>query len=204
MAVRAEEPAAGKFLVAARGLPDPNFAETVVLLTSYSSKGAMGVIINRPTRVSVDSLFPGNKATKHRAEKAFWGGPVEGDAVLALTRTQNPIGARLVMGDVYLISTKQSLEKALETPGAVRLYMGYAGWGAGQLEREMKIRSWHVLRMDPAFVFDTEPDAIWPKLIQRTDVFLAEGARYDRRLPPHGRNQGHAANFDSDRQPQSR
>ncbi len=172
--VSAQELAAGKLLVAARGLPDPNFAETVILLTSYSEKGAMGLVINRPTRFTLASLFPENPAIKARQEHAFWGGPVESGAVFVLARAgEVPADARKVTGDIFMVTTKPSVEKLCNAKGSVRLYLGYSGWGAGQLDREMKLRSWHVLHVDPAMVFDADPESIWPKLIQRTDVFLA-------------------------------
>ena len=176
--VSAQELATGKLLVAARGLPDPNFSETVILLTSYSEKGAMGLVINRPTRFTLSSLFPENAAIKARQGHAFWGGPVESGAVFVLARAgEVPTDAQKVTGDIYMVTTKPSVEKLCNTKGVVRLYLGYSGWGAGQLDREMKLRSWHVLPVDSAMVFDADPESIWPKLIQRTDVFLAGGSR---------------------------
>ena len=68
--------AAGKLLVAARSLPDPNFAETVVLLADYSEEGAMGLIVNRQTEVTLARLMPGLQNAKSRAAFAFLGGPV--------------------------------------------------------------------------------------------------------------------------------
>src|SRR6476659_8083185 len=79
--------AAGKMLVAARHLPDPNFAETIVLLTEYSEKGAMGMIVNRRTDATLARIAPGLDPAPGRSPLVFFGGPVPG--VLALARAKS-------------------------------------------------------------------------------------------------------------------
>jgi putative transcriptional regulator len=166
--------AAGRLLVASRNLPDPNFAETAVLLVHYDEKGAMGLVINRPTGIPLSRLLRELKEAKGRPDEVYAGGPVGRTGVLALLRSSTkPEEARHVFADVYLISTKTLLEKALAAgtnPHALRVYLGYAGWTAGQLEREVELGTWHILRGEAGLVFDPDPGSVWTRLIRRTNL----------------------------------
>jgi len=96
-----EELAKGKFLVASRRLSDPNFRETVVLLIEYGMEGAMGLVINRPSRVKLATLFPDINELKQRKDTVYLGGPVAVNRVLMLIGSPNtPQGSIPVIGDV--------------------------------------------------------------------------------------------------------
>ncbi|MBI1788421.1 MAG: YqgE/AlgH family protein [Acidobacteria bacterium] len=174
---RVKDLAAGKFLVASRDLTDPNFAETVVLLVNYDENGAMGLIVNRRTRVPLSRVFDELKEAKGRADPVHVGGPVSRTGVLALLRSRTkPEEARSVFADVYMISTKTLLEQTLAAgaeSSAFRVYLGYSGWGPGQLENEVELGGWHIFRGEAATVFDPDPDAVWPRLIKKTELRLA-------------------------------
>jgi putative transcriptional regulator len=165
--------AAGKLLVAARSLPDPNFAETVVLLVDFSQEGAMGLVVNRQTEVTLARLMPGLENAKSRAAFAFLGGPVAIPGVLALMRSPTARGdTRHIVGDVYLVNSREVLDDMLSSGAAqnqLRVYVGYAGWGPDQLNREAAIGSWHVLEGSGDVVFDSDPDTTWQRLIRRTE-----------------------------------
>jgi putative AlgH/UPF0301 family transcriptional regulator len=169
--------AAGRFLVASRDLPDPNFAETVVLLIQYDDKGAAGLVINRPSEVPLSRVFEDLPEAKGRRDKVYLGGPVGRTGILALLRSKNkPEDARQVFADVYLISSKAQLGKAFSSgvqPDVFRVYVGYAGWGLGQLERELKLGAWHVFPGEAAAVFDADAGSVWPRLIERTERRIA-------------------------------
>jgi putative transcriptional regulator len=172
--------AAGKLLVAARHLPDPNFTDTVVLLVEYSRDGAAGLVLNRPSVVPLSRALPGVEPPAG-AETAFVGGPVAQDAVLALSRV--PCDACPLVGrDVYLVNTSEALQDRLAA-GAdarrLRVYVGYAGWGGGQLEAETRRGSWRVLEADARVVFDPDPETLWRRLIRRTEAVLALWNRVD-------------------------
>jgi putative AlgH/UPF0301 family transcriptional regulator len=171
--------AAGKFLVASRDLGDPNFAETVVLLVSYDEKqGAMGLVVNHRTDVPLSRVFQDLKAAKTRDDPAYVGGPVELNTILALLKSSSPPDeAKHVFGDVYLVSTKAALEKTLASsvgPNAFHVYVGYAGWGPGQLEHEVDLGGWHIFAADAANVFHADPDSVWKRMIQRTETQIAQ------------------------------
>ena len=174
---RAGELAPGKLLIAHRRLLDPNFTRTVVLLVRYSDEGAMGLIVNRPTKVPLSRALEGLPDAKSRPDPVYLGGPVELGGVVALVRSRVKLeDARHVFSDVYLLSSKASLERALAAgaeSSALRAYLGYSGWGAGQLEREIELGSWLLYRGDPVTVFDPDPDTVWSRLIQKTEARIA-------------------------------
>jgi putative transcriptional regulator len=172
---RTRDLAPGKFLVASKDLADPNFAESVVLLIQYGEDGAMGLVINRRSRIPLSKLFSESKQAKGRSDTAYLGGPVERAAAFALLRSKTKVeDAQKVLADVYLISTKDQLDKALSADAnALHVYLGYSGWGPGQLDRETELGGWHVLRADSGSVFDPDPDAVWPRLIRTTEIQVA-------------------------------
>ena len=169
------ELAAGKLLVARRHLPDPNFADTVVLLIEYSRDGAAGLVINRPSGVPLSRALPGVEQVAGVAATAFIGGPVSQGAVLALSRVACD-ACPLVGRDVYLVNTTDALKARLAEGADVRrlrVYVGYAGWGRGQLEAETRQGAWHVLEADARVVFDPDPESLWRRMIRRTESVLA-------------------------------
>ena len=177
------ELAAGKLLVAARNLPDPNFAETVVLLADYGPDGAMGVILNRRTEVPLAQAFPELRRIPADAAPLYLGGPVAATGVLALLRAEGtPEGGRAVLPGVHLITTREPLEAAITAttdPDRLRVYLGYAGWGPRQLDAETAEGVWHVLEADADLVFDREPGSLWRRQIARTEERLAGGSGLD-------------------------
>jgi putative transcriptional regulator len=166
--------ARGKFLVADRRIRDSFFSQAVILLVSYGPNGAMGLIINHPTNVELSSVLPGIKGMKSRGNRVYIGGPVGVDEMFLLVRSASIPGKSLnVFGDVYMSMSRETLEGIIAKKDAgesFRVYAGYAGWTAGQLEREVTRGDWHVLNADAKTVFEKKPEAIWPKLIERASA----------------------------------
>jgi len=180
----AQEPdlAVGRFLVASRDLGDPNFAQTVVLLVHFDDdKGAVGLVINRRSDVPISRVFEDMSEAKGRNDPVYVGGPVQLDSVLALLKSSSkPDDAMRVFGNVYLIGNKQSVRKTMgsETDAdSFHTYLGYAGWGAGQLEHEVELGAWHVMAANASEVFHADPDSVWPRLIRRTETQIARAAK---------------------------
>ncbi|MEZ5356494.1 MAG: YqgE/AlgH family protein [Bryobacteraceae bacterium] len=166
--------ATGRFLIAVRDLPDPNFAETVILLTDFGEKGAAGLVLTRRTRLTISDLFEDKAAA--RAEDPVWrGGPVQRSAVLALFRGKTaPEGSQPVAREIHLLTTRESLERALSEPaGRVKVFLGYSGWGAGQLEREVELGTWHILNGDVDAVFAADVSSLWERLARRMERRIA-------------------------------
>ena len=167
---RARDLATGKILVARRSLVDPNFAETVILLVQHDDDGTAGLILNRQTKIPLSKLSTEMESAKGRTDRLYHGGPVEPAGIMALVRSRTkPDDAKSVVEDVYVISSKAALEKTVASGAAAstfRIYLGYAGWDAGQLAWELKMDAWDVLPPNPAIVFDAHPETLWPRLAE--------------------------------------
>ena len=163
--------ARGMFLVASRRLVDPNFSESVVLLLEYGAKGALGLIINRPTKVQLTDLLPDIEELEERADIVYLGGPVSKNHVIVLMRSvQQPREAGRVFADTYVGSSMETLKQAVSMSlegGTFHTYVGYAGWGPGQLDDEVSRGDWHVSPGEEAIVFDRVSEEIWPELIEK-------------------------------------
>ena len=164
------EPAKGMFLIASRNLVDPNFAETVVLLLEYDASGALGLIINRPTRLRLAELLPDVAELEDRDDVVYEGGPVARQQVLLLLRAPAaPPDAGRIFADTYLsasLATLRALAGGELSGASFHAFVGYAGWAPGQLDGEVARGDWHVVAADEAAVFDREAADIWPEMIR--------------------------------------
>lgn len=160
----------GIFLVATPALRDPNFRQTVVLLCEHGPEGALGVVVNRPTAMSITEALPQIPILEGQRHPLFSGGPVQQNQVLILYRlAEEPTETHHVFDKVYLGGDLAAVERVLTTPTeaeAFRAYAGYSGWGPGQLEQEMKTGSWITLPADPTVVFQKDPGSIWPDIVR--------------------------------------
>jgi putative transcriptional regulator len=179
-----EDLATGKLLVMPRDSSDPNFAKSVVLLVEYGDDGAVGLIINRQTTVPLSRALPELKGADTHSEPVYAGGPVGRDAILALLQSNTePTDAEPVFGKLYLVSSRHGLESALAGgagPSDLHIYVGYCGWGPGQLESEVRRGSWYIFDGRQEAVFDSDPSTLWSRMIARTEMRIAE---LPRKLP---------------------
>lgn len=166
-----EDLAAGQFLVAGRGLLDPNFAKTVILLVSHDDDGAMGIIVNRPTPVKLEQMVEELQEGAERPETVWVGGPVAHWQLVLLFKSEfQPEDTESVLDGVYFSGSRVVLEDLLEGTMEFRVYAGYAGWSPGQLEHEIARGSWHILPGEPELVFDAEPESLWEELVTRGEA----------------------------------
>jgi len=161
----------GVFLVAKPGMVDPNFRETVVLITEIEAgSGPIGVIINRPFKTRLSELIPGLHVPP-QFDRVFGGGPVGLTQLIFLVRnSEQPPHSLPVLTDVYLSGDRillESIMKGTLRVAAFRAYVGYAGWTPGQLQVEIAVGGWYVVQADAATIFSADPDKIWPELIRR-------------------------------------
>lgn len=167
----AEMQANAVFLIADPGLQDPNFRETVVLVTHPREGGPWGVIINRPLDHLLNEVFDEYETLKNRKDVLFFGGPVARDGLVFLVRSSKPPPRAVpVLRDVYFISDIDWIDGLLQRPEptrGLRVYSGYSGWAPGQLQSEIARGGWHVLPADAETVFEKDPAHIWPELIKR-------------------------------------
>ena len=122
-------------------------------------------------------MFQDLKEAKSRIDPVYVGGPVELNSVMALLKTASkPANSTRVFNDIYLISNKDLLRATMASAAessVFHAYVGYAGWGAGQLEHEVDLGAWHIMPADAATVFHSDPDSVWPRLIRRTETQVA-------------------------------
>jgi putative transcriptional regulator len=162
-------PGRGKLLVASRNMRDPRFRESVVLVVDYGSSGAAGLIINRPLEVRLAKLIPDMPMLEKRKDKAFYGGPVEGNKMFLLIRSTETIEeTSKVLADVHVSTSRTVLERMIsgKRHTSFRAYAGYAGWGSGQLDAEIARGDWHVMKAEPRMIFERDPEKLWPELIR--------------------------------------
>lgn len=152
----------GQLLVAAPVLSDPNFRRTVVLVAEHGEEGAMGLVLNRPTETSVGDAVPELSPIAGKEEPVFVGGPVSTGSVLAVAELDDPDDAsELLFGAVGFV---QEPDVAVQRG---RIFVGYAGWSAGQLESELEEESWLVLPAEPDDLFSDDPDGLWSAVLRR-------------------------------------
>lgn len=163
--------AKGVFLIASENLSDPNFSQTVVLLLEYDESGAIGLIINRPTGVSLAALLSQVEDLKDRDELVFLGGPVGRTQLFLLVRSASrPPHSEEIVDGVYASTSLQTLREVIaeeSAAAAFQAYAGYAGWAPGQLDAELLRGDWLVAPADSETVFDKASESIWPELIRQ-------------------------------------
>lgn len=158
----------GQLLVAGPALLDPNFHRTVVLLGEHGEDGAMGVVLNRVSEVTVADAVPPIADLVGDGELVHVGGPVQPQAVVVLADFVEPQRAgALVLDTIGFLPGDVDDETDLGELRGVRVYAGYAGWGPGQLEDELDEQSWVVLPARASDVFTNAPDALWSEVLRR-------------------------------------
>jgi putative AlgH/UPF0301 family transcriptional regulator len=172
----AGEPAANAsvFVVARPEMPDPLFAQTVILMLPGSQDFPLlaGLIVNKPIgQLTLRKLFPDDSALKSRMDTAFFGGPVDIEAPAIVFRSGQAIdGATRLGGDVYVSldpGLAIGLAKDPRRAKDFRLILGRAQWTVDQLHSEILEGSWYMVRADPGIVFSSTPDSLWAKLTSR-------------------------------------
>jgi putative transcriptional regulator len=175
-------PAAGRLLIATAGLADPNFSRTVVMLLDHDSTGSLGVILNRPTEREVGEVLADWAPYVKAPDVLFKGGPVGLDGALALGTRRvtvpvdagaEPVGWRGVVGEIGMIDLDAPpLELASELRD-LRVFVGYSGWGPGQLDSELSQGAWLVVAAEPGDMFCTDPEQLWARVWRRQPGELA-------------------------------
>ena len=166
---------AGSLLVASPVLMDPNFYKTVVLMLQCDGDGAVGVVLNRPSEEPVESYLPEWVRRLDDPPVVFVGGPVDRTVAIGVVRSDRPSEPTAVdgVGMVDLAS-----DPAAATPGQVRVFSGYAGWGPGQAEAEVAEGAWFVLEARADDVFTSTPADLWWAVLRREGGRLAMWATF--------------------------
>lgn len=168
-----ELPPNGLFLVAKPQLADPNFRQTVVLVTQAPDYSTFGVIINRPTRLGLRRFLPEDFPATHYRDAVYFGGPVMPQALVAAFRSDATPAAPAfhVLQGLYLSMHPDNV-KALITDRKrhYRLYAGFSGWAPRQLESEFARADWYVLPADAEILFRRNTEGLWQELVRKAEV----------------------------------
>jgi putative transcriptional regulator len=156
------------FLIAMPALSDPNFHHTTTLICEHNEEGALGLVINRPTDLLLGDILEHMSIENMRediaAQPVYTGGPVQNDRGFVLHEPLGDWEATLPVSErIGITSSRDILEAIARGEGPARSFitLGYAGWGAGQLEEELAANAWLSGPADIAIVFDTPYDRRW-------------------------------------------
>jgi putative transcriptional regulator len=159
---------AGQLLLASPSLLDPNFVRTVVLVGVHSEEGAMGVVLNRPSTVTVGEALPQLNEAVGAFETVFVGGPVQTSAIVFLAEFLDPLQAGLlVLGRIGFPAPDAAIEELAELTARRRVFAGHAGWGEGQLDAELDNGDWIAHPAEPADIFTEDPQELWRGVLTR-------------------------------------
>jgi putative transcriptional regulator len=162
---------AAVFLVAHPMFRDLDYRQTVLIAAPAPNGGHVGVILNRPTRRTLGSLFPEHEPSKKVVGPVYYGGPFSRGALVALVKTDATPGSGSVpiMKQLYMAFRANTIDHVIEaTPNEARYYVGYVGWRPGELRREIDKGLWSVIDADVDVVFRKDTEGLWEELLQQS------------------------------------
>lgn len=162
------ETAKGVLLISDPFLKDPNFKRSVVLLCEHNEEGSFGLVINRTITQTLDELMNNLDGFK---VPVFYGGPVQMDTLHFLHELPDAIpGSQEIAGNIYwggdFDIVMSMLKKGTLDLSKIRFYLGYSGWGDGQLKEELTEKSWLTVNATRKLIFQTETDMIWKEAVK--------------------------------------
>lgn len=168
----------GKLLVATPSTGGEVFRRSVVLVLHHDADGAHGVVLNRQLDATVGSVLPGWQEHVTPPARLFQGGPVGLDTALGLVtapgfNAPEPMGVRLILGSVGLVDLDTPPVLVMPELAGLRIFAGYSGWGAGQLENEIRHDGWYVVEAEPRDAFTDQPERLWADVLRRQRGNLA-------------------------------
>jgi putative transcriptional regulator len=195
----------GRLLVAAPVLTDGNFARAVVLVLEHTAEGALGLVLNQPMALPVADVVAGWEPLAARPPVVFTGGPISPSAAICLAAPvagsssagtglagSSPAGSssagstpaeagrgwRPLLPHLGVLDLTEEPTTAFGVVERIRVFAGYAGWGAGQLEAEIAAQAWFVVDSRPQDVFSEQPERLWRDVLRRQPGQLAFVATY--------------------------
>ena len=164
----------GQFLIAGKQMRDPNFYRSVVLMVEHGESGSMGLVVNRPSNVSVARALSEHFDLPESDQLVYVGGPVEPAALFVLhSAGEFEAEASDVVPGIFVGSSPDVFERVIEqvVGGSddleFRVFAGCAGWGPGQLEGELEHGDWHILPAVAPEILPGDPYTLWDELVER-------------------------------------
>lgn len=173
-------PGVGKLLIAEPFLKDSNFSRTVIMLCEHDEKGTVGFILNHLTEMTLSDILP----ELYPANAAIYeGGPVQTDTLHMLHSVPEVLGGNEIAPGVYWGGSYEVLQEIIRDnsydPAYIRLFVGYSGWSAGQLDKELEEGSWFVAELPENILFKTKAENIWKDAIGH----LGDGYKFVANMP---------------------
>ena len=159
----------GQLLVAGPTLLDPNFHRTVVLVCEHDDEGAMGLVLNRPSPILAQQAIPELTGALDTDDCLWIGGPVQSTSVVVLADflDDDEEEGMPVADGIGLVLPDSDLDTVGDTVSRARAFLGYSGWGGGQLDSELERDDWIVTEFRPDDAFTEDPDALWKNVLGR-------------------------------------
>lgn len=158
----------GMFLIAKDQVLDPRFRDRVILLIQHDDQGSAGLVVNRASRLPLESVLSRDSQLAEQGKNLSYGGPVEPNAILALVKVRNnpPEPADVVLDNVYVtgVGILDGWPDYNREVVEFRAFVGYTGWAPGQLSAEMERGDWDVLPADEDNIFAARDEALWKSL----------------------------------------
>jgi putative transcriptional regulator len=173
----------GHLLVASPQLLDPNFARALVLLIEHNQEGAFGVVVNHPIGKTLQELWREvGSAPCHSQQPVYLGGPVPGPLIALHTKPE--LAETEALPGVFFAAKKQHLDVlVLSEEPSYRIFIGHSGWGAGQLENELRQGDWRVAPATAESIFSTADD-LWEVVLRQIGHTLLKSILNLNELPP--------------------
>ena len=170
-----------QFLIAMPAMADPNFAGAVIYVCEHGDKGALGLVINRPTELTLATLFDKIdlklEIAPWKDAPVFFGGPVQTERGFVLHKPPGSYSSSLAVADDIALTTSTDVLEAVAEgrgPGKMLVTLGYAGWGVGQLEHEIGQNAWLTVAADPDVIFEVPADERFDAALKLLGISAAQ------------------------------
>ncbi len=169
---------ANQFLIAMPSLDESYFGRTIIYICEHDDEGAMGLVINKPTELSIAKVLSELNLIDEDegalpGKNVLSGGPVQTDRGFILHNDDKQWSSSLQLGEQITVTTSKDILAQLNTeqgPKKFIMTLGYAGWSPGQLEQELADNSWLTLEADPELIFNTPIDQCWDKALAKLGI----------------------------------
>ena len=169
---------ANQFLIAMPSLDESYFGRTIIYICEHDDEGAMGLVINKPTELSISKVLAelnliDEETDRLEHQQVMSGGPVQTDRGFILHNDNHQWSSSLKLDDQITVTTSKDILAKLNTeegPEKFIMTLGYAGWSPGQLEQELADNSWLTLEADPELLFNTPVNLCWDKALEKLGI----------------------------------
>src|SRR4051794_36606898 len=165
----AADAARAQVLVAKRQLQDPFYRGTVLLVRAIGNDQHVGLILNRPTKMTLGQLFPEHGPSQKVPDPVYVGGPNSSSVLFAIVQSKTSPGGKSIrmMPELFMVFEGDAVDRVIETdPGHARFLAGLVTWQPGELHDEIKRGAWYIMDAEPSVVLRKQTDGMWEDLVR--------------------------------------